>query len=83
MRSRDTDPDAHRAQLAVYARMTPSEKVALSFELSRRAREIAIAGIRSRRAELSHEQARHVLLRMLLGEELYRASYPDVRLPET
>ena len=83
MRSRDTDPDAHRAQLAVYARMAPSEKVALCFELSRRAHEIAITGIRSRRSDLSHEQARHVLLRMLLGEELHRAAYPDAGLPET
>jgi hypothetical protein len=76
MRSHDTDAAAHRAQLAVYARITPSRRVELAFELSERARRIAIAGIRSRHPDLTAEGARKVLLRRLLGDELFRAAYP-------
>jgi hypothetical protein len=81
MRAHDTDAAAHRAQLAVYARMTPSRRVELAFELSERARRIATAGIRSRHPNLTAEAAHQVLLRNLLGEELHRAAYPVARPP--
>lgn len=77
MPARDTDVDAHRAQLAVYRRMSPAERIALAFELSERARAVALEGIRMRNPELSAEAARHVLLRRLLGAELHRAAYPE------
>jgi hypothetical protein len=76
MRAHDTDAAAHRAQLAAYARMTPARRVELALDLSARLRETSIQGIRARHPELSPDAARHVLLRRLLGETLYRAAYP-------
>lgn len=81
MRPHDTDPAAHREQLAVYARMTPSRRIELAFELAERARRIAIAGIRAHHPDLTAEAARQVLLRKLLGDELHRAAYPAASPP--
>jgi len=79
--ARDTSPEAHAAQLEVLARLGPARRVELAFELSEQLREVAVEGIRSRNPELSLGEARRVLWRRLLGEELFRAAFPDTAHP--
>jgi hypothetical protein len=82
VRPLDTDPEAHRAQLAVYARMRPARRVELAFSMSDLAREVAADGIRSRHPEYDEAFVRHALLRMLLGDALFRAAWPSAPLLE-
>lgn len=75
MRSRDTSPEAHEIQRRTQRAMGPARRVELAFEMSARAREIAIAGMRSRQPGLGEAEARAALLRRLLGGELYDAAW--------
>lgn len=77
MIDRDTSPEARAVQLAVYARMGPARRVELAFELSERMRELAVEGIRARSPELSLAEARRILWRKLLGDELFHAAFPE------
>jgi len=74
---RDTSPESHAVQLEVYARMGPQRRVELAFELSERMRELAVEGIRARSPGLSLAEARRILWRKLLGDELFRAAFPE------
>jgi hypothetical protein len=76
---RDTSEEATRVQRSVYARLGPSRRVELAFDLSEQTRAIAIQGIRDRHPELSADDARHVLLRHLLGDALFEAAWPTHR----
>ena len=75
MLDRDTTPDADRAQFDALRRMGAERRAALAVELSRQAAETALSGIRARDASLSEEQARRVLFRQMLGDELYAAAF--------
>lgn len=75
MHDRDTSPDAQRAHLEALRQMGPERRVALAIELSKRACETSLAGIRARNPELSEDEARRVLFRRVLGDELYRAAF--------
>lgn len=76
MVERDTSPEAHAAQLLVYARMGPERRVELAFEMSEAAREVAIEGVRQRNPRMSRDRAREVVLRQILGPELFDAAWP-------
>lgn len=75
MRSRDTTDEAHAVQVEAWRRMGPARRVLLAFEMSERAREIAIAGILAREPELGPDGARARMLRQILGDDLYEAAY--------
>jgi hypothetical protein len=53
-----------------------ARRAELAFELSERMRELAIEGIRARSPELSYDEAKLLLWRHLLGEELFGAAFP-------
>jgi hypothetical protein len=73
--TRDTSAEARRVQREAQTRLGPAGRVELAFEMCDQAREISIAGIRSRHPELSEAEARSRLLRRLLGDELYEVAY--------
>ena len=75
MAARDTSSPAHEVQREAHRRLGAAGRVELAFEMSKRAREISIAGMRSRHPELSQAQARAQLLRRILGADLYSAAY--------
>lgn len=79
MASPDTSDDAARVQREALRRLGGPGRVALAFRMSREAWEVAIDGIQSRRPELGREEARHLLLRRTLGDELYEAAYGSRR----
>ncbi|HEY5922959.1 MAG TPA: hypothetical protein VIV11_14870 [Kofleriaceae bacterium] len=80
MNARDTHPDAAAVQAAVLRRMTPGQRVELGIQMSEDAREVVLAGIRSRHPEYDETQARYALFRLLLGDELFARAWPHAPL---
>jgi len=79
MRALDTTSDAERAQLEVLRRMGAERRAALAVELSKQAAQTALSGIRARDPQLSEVEARRVLFRQVLGDELYAAAFERAR----
>lgn len=77
MRPRDTDVAAHEVQIDVYRRMGAEARVRLAVEMSEDVRRISLDGIRARHPEYDDERARRALFRLVLGEDLARASWPS------
>ena len=73
---RDTDPRAHEVQLAIYRRMTPSQRTAIALELSEAVRETARAGIRGRHPDYDPADVERALRRLLYGDELVLRAWP-------
>lgn len=63
----DTHPDAERVQTEIFRRMTPGQRVEVAFEMSESIRNISLDGLRSRRPDLSHEEALRELMRLMYG----------------
>jgi hypothetical protein len=78
--SADTSAEAEAVQLALYRRMSPSERVRVAHQMSLDAREIAQAAIRRRHPEYDDAMVRWALFRLLLGDALFQAAWPDAPL---
>jgi hypothetical protein len=76
----DTSPEAHEAQMQAYRRMGAAARVRIGFSMSEDVREIAAHGIRSRHPDYGQAQVRSALFRLLYGDELTRAVWPDQAL---
>ena len=55
--------------------MGPAHRVLLAFEMSERAREIAIDGMMARHPELTRSESRLRVIRRLLGDALFDAAW--------
>jgi hypothetical protein len=64
---RDTSPEAAAIQQAIFRRMTPEQRLHLALEMSESMRDIALAGLRSRRPELSEAELSRELIRLMYG----------------
>ena len=80
VRPRDTTPGAHEAQVRWLQRLGPAGRVALASEMSEDVRELARAGIRARHPDYSAPQVAFALLRLLMGDDLFRAAWPRAPL---
>jgi hypothetical protein len=76
----DTTPEALEVQRAIWRRMGPVRRLRLAMQMSDDSRRITADGIRSRHPDYAPEQIRFALLRMVLGDELFAAAYPDAPL---
>ena len=76
----DTSPAAHAAQLAAYRRMGGPARTLLAARMSAHARQITRDGIRSRHPHYSSDDVEHALNRLLLGDRLFAAAWPDAPL---
>jgi hypothetical protein len=74
----DTTLEAARVQNAIYQRMAPEKRLALAFEMTRSARALSAAGIRFRHPEYTEQQVKLALIRLILGDELFRLVNPGV-----
>ncbi len=63
----DTHPDAAAVQLEIFRRMTPEQRMRMAFEMSESLRNVALAGLRSRRPDLDEDGLRRELLRIMYG----------------
>ena len=66
----DTPIHVQRRLTAVYSAMSGAERVALAAEMAEEATAIALAGIRSRRPELTDTQRETEWIRLLHGDDL-------------
>lgn len=76
----DTSSAAHARQRDAYIRMGGKERVAIMFRLNETVRAITAAGIRARHPEYTDEQVRLAYRRLVLGDELVQAVWPDCAL---
>ncbi len=63
----DTSPEAAAIQDEIFRRMTPEQRVLLALEMSESMRSVALAGLRSRRPELSESELARELMRLMYG----------------
>jgi len=68
-----------REQVAILRKLGPEGRLRMAFELSDTVRAVAEAGIRHRHPEYDELQVRQALIRMMLGDELFRRYYGDQR----
>jgi len=77
----DTTPEAEAVQVAAWRRLGGLGRLSLALEISEQAREMTRCGIRSRHPEYSEPDVENALRVVVLGEELFRAAWPDVEPP--
>jgi hypothetical protein len=80
VRSADTSPEAHHLQMEVYRRMDPGHKVEIALEMSEFVFELAAAGVRVHHPDYDDDQVRWSVLRLRLGDDLYRRVWPEAPL---
>lgn len=76
----DTTPEAARVQAEVFRRMSPERRLELALQMSDSLRATVAAGVRSRHPALTAEQVRLAVIRLLVGDELFRRAYPGVNV---
>jgi hypothetical protein len=78
--STDTTPEAAAVQLAIYRKLSGSDRVRIGHQMSLDARAIALAAIRRRHPDYDDTTARWALFRLLLGDELFQKAWPHAPL---
>jgi hypothetical protein len=73
----DTTPEAMRVYYDRLRNMEPIERWDMMFRLMAQHREWLATGVRSRHPEYSPAQVRMAVIRLTLGERLFREAYPD------
>jgi len=63
----DTSPEAAAIQRDVFRRMTTEQRLRLALEMSESMRDVALAGLRSRRPDLPADQLLPELMRIWYG----------------
>jgi hypothetical protein len=67
IRPSDTTPEAIAIQQEIFRRMTTAERLRLALEMSESIRNVALAGLRSRRPELTPQELSSEFLRLMYG----------------
>jgi hypothetical protein len=78
----DTAPEAYRRQRDIYLKMGGAARAAIAFQLSETVRNLTMAGIRRRHPGYTSEEVRLAWARLTLGDDLYRAAWPEQPLVE-
>lgn len=76
----DTTLEAFCVQCDIFSRLTPAERLRSTFDLVDFAERLSAAGIRQRHPQYDDEQVRMALIRMRLGDELFKQVYPGVEV---
>jgi hypothetical protein len=76
----DTSPHAHDVQRDVYLRLGGAGRIAVMFRLNDAVRRLAMAGIRARHPEYDEDGVRRAYGRLVLGDAMARAVWPDQAL---
>jgi hypothetical protein len=72
----DTSLEAIRVQHAVYRRMTPEQRLTLAFKMIEAARAQSASAVRARHPEYTDRQVELAVIRLTLGEDLFRKAFP-------
>ena len=63
----DTTPEAEAIQQDIFRRMTTEERLRMALEMSESLRNVALAGLRSRRPDLNENELSRELMRIMYG----------------
>jgi hypothetical protein len=74
----DTTPEAACVQFEIYRRMPPARRLELACRMSDSVRAVAADGVRQRHPDYAPDQVRLAVIRLTLGDELFRKVYPRV-----
>ena len=77
---RDTSSEIESMQVELWRRLGSEGRLDLALQMSDDVRELSRCGIRSRHPEYDERQVENALRLILLGEELFRAAWPDEAL---
>lgn len=73
----DTTEEAARVQAAVFRRMTPEKRLELAFQMTSDLRRRLAEGVRQRHPDYSEDLVRLAVIRLTLGDDLFRKVYPE------
>jgi hypothetical protein len=76
----DTTPEAALVQLGIIRRMHPGKRLELALQMSDTLHRVVASGVRSRHPDYTQEQLRLAVLRLVLGEKLFREACPGVEV---
>ena len=76
----DTTIDAAIKQFEVLRRLDTKARAEMTFELSNNLRSIVEAGVILRHPDFDKQQVGQEVLRLMIGETLFRQIYPDTRI---
>ena len=76
----DTTPEAAWVQLEAYRHMGGVRRLELAFELSDFLRGFVESGVRSRHPEYDQNQVKLAVIRLTVGDELFRKAFPGVSI---
>jgi hypothetical protein len=77
---RDTSPEAFWIQCAALRQLGISGRLQLAFDLTEQVWKNVAAGIRRRHPDYTDQQVRLAIIRLRLGEELFRLGYSDQKV---
>jgi hypothetical protein len=76
----DTTLEAARVQRDVLMAMGPERRLEVAAQLSDSVRACVVAGVRMRCPDYDEEQVRRAVLRIVLGEPLFRKLFPQTNV---
>jgi hypothetical protein len=74
----DTTLEAQRVQFEVFRRMPPGKRLEMALQMSDSLRAVAASGVRGRHPDYSEDQVKMAVIRLSLGDDLFRKVYPGV-----
>jgi hypothetical protein len=72
----DTSLEAARIQHLVYRNMSPEKRLDMACQMSDAVRSPSAAGVRERHPEYTDREVELAMIRLSLGEKLFRLAYP-------
>jgi hypothetical protein len=73
----DTTIEAAKKQFEILRRLDAETRLKMAFELSDNLRSIVEAGVRLRHPEYDEQQINRQVIRLIIGEALFKQIYPD------
>jgi hypothetical protein len=77
----DTTLEAFRVQLGIFQRMPADRRLALALRMSDSLRALVGSGVRARHPDYTERQVKLAVIRLSLGDELFRTAFPGWRSP--
>ena len=77
---RDTTPEAFWVQIEALRRLGVAGRARSTFQLGEQMRHMSAAGVRMRHPDYTGDQVRLAVIRLRLGNELFRKVYPGVEI---
>lgn len=77
--SSDTHPKMEALQIKLWRQASPTQKMQMLAQLNASARMLALAGLRSQYPQISEAELHFKLAGLILGDELARKVYGDIK----